>query len=273
MTTPLLWIDGTVVDGDSASVPALDQSALIGDGVFETIRLIDGRARFLDRHLDRLGTACARVALDHPGDDVLRRAIDELVETSGLTDGRVRISISGGTAGLGPGRGDSPTVVVAVGTAVVPTGAARLLRGPWARNERSPLAGVKSSSWAENAALLRLARDAGCDDVLLSDSQGHLSECAASNVFVVLDGQAVTPTLDSGCLPGIVRAVLLDRGVAQEVVIDDDSIDVVTEAFITSSFVGVRPVAMIGGRSLPIVDGERTRAAADTVHAEAAGML
>ena len=260
MTTDevLVWVDGVIAPAERATVPALDQTALIGDGVFETLRLIDGQVRFLDRHLTRLDAACARTSIRHPGDERVREALDALLTTSQRRDGRVRIAVTGGVSGLGPGRGSDSSLIVSIGPAMVPTAPARLLRGPWVRNERSPLTGVKSSSWAENAALLRLARDAGCDDVLLSDSAGRLSECAAANVFVVVDGRLLTPALTSGCLPGIVRSVVLEAGIADEATIDEASLPDVTEAFVTSSFVGVRPVAAIGDRALPVVDGEAT---------------
>jgi branched-chain amino acid aminotransferase len=130
------------------------------------------------------------------------------------------------------------------------------------RNERSPLVGLKLTSWAENAALLRAADAAGRDDAVLCDTRGNLSECASANLFVVVEDELLTPCAASGCLPGIIRGVLLDHGLAAERTLPSAILDRVTEAFTTSSVVGVRAVARIDDRDLPVVGGQATSAAA-----------
>ena len=135
----------------------------------------------------------------------------------------------------------------------------------WIRNERSPLAGIKSTSWGEGVEMLRRVRAAGAAEALLADSWGRLSEAIAANVFVVIDGELVTPTLATGCLHGVTRSVILDAGLAREADIDIADIGQITELFLTSAISGVRPVATIDGRPVAIVDGDCTRNAAATL--------
>jgi len=134
---------------------------------------------------------------------------------------------------------------------------------PWRRNEHAPTAGAKTTSYADSVVALAAARRAGAHEVVMANTAGHLCECAAANLFVVLDDTLVTPSLASGCLPGVTRAIVLASGCgATEATIDAGELLRVTEAFVTSSLRGVQPVATIDGRSLgSTTPGPHTRAA------------
>jgi len=253
MTAPLIWMNGSVFEAEKAMVHATDHGLLLGDGCFETIAVRGGTPRFLDRHLRRLRHALGVLHIaDTPTDAELHRAIIALIDAYGTDNARVRITIT-------PGPGDSPrhrgnTPLCAISITSLPPGprSARVTLSDRVRNERSPITGIKSTSWSENAALLRAASAAGFDNALVCDSTGRLSECATASVFVVIDGEILTPSLDSGCLPGIIREVLLDPGVAAESDLRPDDLDRADEVFITSSTTGVLPVAAVDQRKFPI---------------------
>jgi branched-chain amino acid aminotransferase len=81
---------------------------------------------------------------------------------------------------------------------------------PWTRNERSAIAGVKTTSYAENVVALARAAESGATEALFADTRGRLSEGTGSNVFVVVGGRILTPALTAGCLAGITRALVLE---------------------------------------------------------------
>jgi branched-chain amino acid aminotransferase len=260
---PLVWLDGAILASGATHVSALDHGLLLGDGLFETLRVTGSRARFLARHIARLRRDADRLGIDPMVTDAeLAAATETLISASGLHDARLRITLTSGPGPLAPARGSNSTMFLAIDLPPAPPSPARLVTVPWRRNERSALAGTKSTSWAENLQILRHVRSLDADDALLYDSREVLSECAAANLFIVIDDIVRTPALSSGCLPGVAREVLIERGLARESELTDEDLDVATEVFTTSSLVGARPVAMIDDRPIPVVDGDHTRRAA-----------
>ncbi len=113
---------------------------------------------------------------------------------------------------------------------------------PWPRNERGALAGLKTTSYAENVVALAYARERGRGEAIFANLAGHLCEGTGSNVFYVVDGELRTPTLASGCLAGISRDLLLEWYGAREV---DEPVEVLAEAdeiFLVSTTRDVQPV-------------------------------
>jgi len=162
--------------------------------------------------------------------------------------GRLRITYTAGVSPLGSDRGEAgPTLVVAASAMTPWPESAAVVTVPWPRNERSPLAGVKSTSYAENVLALARAHEHGAGEALMPDTQGRLCEGTGSNVFAVIDGALLTPTLATGCLPGITRELVLEWSDAREVDIPVESLSSATEVFITSSTRDVQPVHRVDG--------------------------
>jgi branched-chain amino acid aminotransferase len=277
MTT--LWVDGVLGGPEDARVAATDHGLTVGDGVFETCKVVDGRPFALTRHLRRLARSAAVLGLEVPQDAVLRRAVDDVLvahqEREGdVTLGRLRLTLTGGPGPLGseraPGTG---TLVVAV-TATAPWPAdIAVATVPWARNERSAIAGAKTTSYAENVVALAEAKRRGAHEALFANTTGRLCEGTGSNV-IVLDGDVLaTPPLASGCLAGITRELLLEWAAEEglPVVERDLPVDVLATApdvLLTSSTRDVQPVAVVDGRAVP--GSELGRAAAAMFAARAA---
>ena len=142
------------------------------------------------------------------------------------------------------------------------------MTSPWVRNERSALAGAKTTSYAENLAARRFALDHGADEALLFDTRGFLSEGTASNVFVEVDGRLCTPAPANGCLAGVTAELvgeLVDVDVCDH--LDAGDLAATSEAFLTSSTRDVHPLAVIDDRALPAPPGPLTRAAAEAFDA------
>jgi branched-chain amino acid aminotransferase len=178
--------------------------------------------------------------------------------------GRLRMTVTGGPGPLGSARGaDGPTIVLATGPAGTWPPAADVVVVPWPRNERSPVAGLKTTSYAENVVALAHAVEQGAGEALFANLAGNLCEGTGSNIFVAIGGRLVTPPLSSGCLAGITRELVLE---VTDAVVEDvpmAALETVDEAFLTSSTRDVQPIATIDGRALPQVPGPLTQQAMD----------
>lgn len=204
----VVWVDGRLRDPAQPAVSAVDHGVTVGDGVFETCGVMRGTAFALTRHLERLTRSARGLGLADPDVGLVRSGVEEvLAELPGA--GRLRITVTAGLGPLGSGRsGSGQTVVVAAGPAAAPA-PARVARVPWTRNERSAVAGLKTTSYAENVVALAHAAAGGADEALLANTAGELCEGTGSNVFVERGGELLTPALSVGCLAGITRALVL----------------------------------------------------------------
>lgn len=275
-TGPSLWVDGRVVDVDTPVVTAVDHGLTVGDGLFETLRVVRGQPVFWSRHLRRLHRGLRTIGLEHPDDTAwselldrhLRAGTDAVLADRRDQDSRLRLTV---TSGPGPSgarrttrshRGAAlPTVIVAAEPLGPPPGPLSTCTVRFARNERSPLAGVKTTSYGEAAVLLHHATGTGVDEALLADTTGRLSEAVTANVFVSVEGRLRTPGTDAGCLPGIVREVLLESGVAEEADLPVAALTAADEVFLTSATRGVVSVHAVDAHPVPTIDGPLTHAA------------
>jgi branched-chain amino acid aminotransferase len=256
----LVWVDGSLVDGDSAAVSPFDHGITVGDGVFETLEVRDGRPFALRRHLARLRRSGAGLGLDVPlDDDELREATAAVLSANGIADARLRITVTGGVAPLGSDRGGSgPTVIVAVAPLPSWPPTCSVVTVPWRRNEHSAVAGLKTTSYAENVVALAEAHRRGADEAIFANTAGELCEGTGSNVFLGRERRLWTPPLSSGCLAGITRELVLELVPVVEAPLPLAALGDADEAFITSSTRDLQPVAVVDGRVLPAAPGPLT---------------
>lgn len=244
--------EGGLVDAAGASVSILDHGFTVADGIFETLKVVDGIPFALTRHLRRLASSAAAMDLPQPNDGWIRHAVQEVLDGNPhLALGRLRITYTAGIAPLGSDRGDaSATLAVAMAPATPWPPTASAITVPWARNERSPIVGVKSTSYAENVIALRQAHSRGASEAIFGNTRGELCEGTGTNVFVVLHGELLTPPLTSGCLAGITRELVLEWSAGKEQVLPLEVLERAEEVFLTSSTRDVQPVTTIDGRAL-----------------------
>lgn len=261
------WVDGVLV-GPAPALRADDHGFTVGDGVFETCSVRDGEVFALSRHLRRLTTSARGLGLADPDLELIRQGIDEVLDGPRLDFGRLRVTVSSGPGPLGSERADVPQTVAVLASAVArPPASTAVAVSPWVRNERSAVAGLKTTSYAENAVALADARRRGGSEALLANTRGELCEGTGSNVLVVLDGELVTPPLDSGALAGITRELLLlwadDEGLAvAERAVPMADLHRVSEVALLSSTRDVQPVHAVDDRALS-APGPLTRRAAE----------
>ncbi|MFF0594694.1 aminotransferase class IV [Streptomyces antibioticus] len=254
-----LWLDGGLQDAASARVSVFDHGLTVGDGIFETVKAVDGRTFALTRHLDRLARSARGLGLPEPDLDEVRRACAAVVEANPMPLGRLRITYTGGHGPLGSDRGDrGPTLVVALGESTRRPDSTAAVTVPWTRNERGALTGLKTTSYAENVVALARAHEHGATEALFPNTAGLLCEGTGSNVFVVLDGEIHTPPLASGCLAGITRALTVEWTGAKETDLPLDVLERADEIFLTSTLRDVQAVHRVDTRELPGAPGPVT---------------
>jgi branched-chain amino acid aminotransferase len=262
---PLTYVNGALFTEEHATISVFDHGLIVGDGVFETILLYQGRPFALSRHLARLEHSTRGLGIAPiPAEDVAR-AITAVVNTAEFAVGRIRVTVTSGAGALGSGRGtDPPTLVVAADPFESFDEPSSVIVVPWPRNEHSALLGLKTTSYAENALALDRAHAAGADEALFGNTAGMLCEGTGSNVFVVIDGELVTPPKSAGLLEGVTRALVLEKhgGTERDTPLARFAPDQIEEAFLTSTLRGVQPIATIDGKKLATVGGPETRQAA-----------
>jgi branched-chain amino acid aminotransferase len=246
------WINGDVVPLDDARVSVLDHGLVVGDGVFETLRIYNGQPFAWTRHLARLHASAEAIGLELPPDDELFDAAKTIIAANGLDDGRLRVTITGGIAPPGSGRGDGPVTAFVLAFPLEPAAPTiDVVVVPWTINEHGPLAGLKTISYAGNVRALAYAAERGAGEAIYANTSGNLCEGTGSNVFVVLDGMVCTPPLSSGCLAGVTRALVLELGIAiAERDIPIDTLSRADEAFLCSTTREVQPIAHVDGHAL-----------------------
>jgi len=258
----VVWVNGSLVAPDALSISALDHGLTVGDGVFETLKVVDGRPFAMTRHLDRLERSATGLGLLAPDRAQVADACEEVVGSlQPSTVHRLRITYTAGRGPLGSDRTNAqPTLAVAASPAPAWATGAVVATAPWPRNERGPLVGLKTTSYADNVVALAWAREREAGEAVFLNTAGRLCEGTGSNIFVVVDGALVTPSLASGCLAGITRELVLEWTDAQEADLGAEALTQASEAFLTSSTRNIQAIVSMDGR--PLALGPVTEAAA-----------
>lgn len=233
---------------------------LNGWGVFSTIRVYDGVMFAWERHWDRMRIDAGRLRVPFPPDreelfQRLHRLIEaNLAQANPAWNGTLRVAVIRNRGGTFEGPGPMREFDVVAFTADVNRWGDSVKLGliPNARYAASEFAGTKNLSWSENLAWYERAHEQGLDEVVLLNERGEVSECTSANIFAAQGGQVWTPPLDSGCLPGVTRALLLEEirvpglRIAEKTLRPAD-LESAGELFITSTTRELLPVVSIKG--------------------------
>jgi branched-chain amino acid aminotransferase len=250
-----VWFNGSLLSQPDAPAIRVDDHGLtVGDGVFEAIKVVDGEPFALTRHLRRLVGSAAGLGLPEPDLEMVRGAVDAVLDSQPLPLGRLRITWTAGPAPLGSGRGGGPPSLVVVAAPMDAAAAATdAVRVPWVRNERSAVAGLKTTSYAENVVALAYARERGATEAVFANTIGNVCEGTGSNVGYVIDGEARTPTLASGCLAGVTRALAVEWCGIREIDEPIGILDEADEVFLLSTTRDVQPVRRLDDLEFDVV--------------------
>lgn len=251
-----VWFNGRVMSTDAARVSPFDHGLLVGDGAFETLVAHGGIPFARRRHWDRLRASCECLGIETPPLDVVDRGMEQVIAANGMSDARIRVTVTSGEGPLGSDKGDHPPTCLIAAAPLKPwPDTENLVVVPWVRNERGGLAGVKSISYAENVRALAFAKARGGGEAIFANTRGELCEGTGTNIFLVGARGVVTPPLSSGCLAGVTRGLVIELCRQHGIPIREDPVPMAAladcgEAFLTSTTRGVQAVGRIDARIL-----------------------
>jgi len=259
-----IWLDGQLVEKENASVSVYDHGLLYGDGVFEGIRVYNGRIFEAQAHLKRLFDSARGVRLTIPFTaPELLAAMEQTVKANNFTDCYIRLVVSRGAGYLGLSPNKCPRACAIIiadlidmypremyqkGMAII---TASVIRNH--PNAISPR--VKSLNYLNSILAKIEANDAGVPEALMLNHQGNVAECTADNIFIVREGRVYTPATSDGILEGITRDVIIKLcgklGIAcTEKTLQRHDVYVADECFLTGTAAEVIPVTKIDGRGI-----------------------
>ncbi|HNP29810.1 MAG TPA: aminotransferase class IV [Nitrospirales bacterium] len=258
----MMWIflNNEFVKKEEARISVFDHGFLYGDGVYETLRVYQGRIFLLERHLARLRRSCKLIGLTPPiKDDAWASIMTEMLIRNGLQDASLRVTISRGEGELGidPGLCPRPTIVVMAKSVVTYPAHMReqgvrlqlvsVRRNP--ESAQSPQ--IKSLSFLNNILAKQEAAQAGAFDALMLNMDGHVTECTTSNFFFVSNHRLHTPSVACGILEGITREVVIALAGELEIDVEEGAYtaeDVLQadECFMTNTGLEIMAVSQIG---------------------------
>lgn len=243
-------------DASDLCLSAGQTGFLTGWGVFSTIRVYEGRMFAWERHFARMRHDAQKMRVPFPEDAAwLEQRLYKLIQANQARNATLRVNVIRNHGGLFQGHAPMPAFDLVAFTADVhPWGNdVRLGLIPHARHAANEFAGVKYTSWAQNLTWYERAHAEGLDEYLLLNERGEVAECTSANIFVAEGGTVYTPPLDSGCLPGVTRAVLLEEvrpasgvRVVEKTLLPAD-LERAEEVFITSTTRELLPVVHIAG--------------------------
>lgn len=234
-----------------------------GWGIFTTVRIVEGVPFAFERHWQRLERDAARTHCPFPFQrETVRGQLGEVIRANRVSEGCARVYVIYNQIGFWRSEENFPQVDLILYTAPLPSyrEPARLALRAHGRHAASPLSGVKVTSWLNNVWNLYEAQQAGCDEVVLLNERGEVAECTAANVFCVRGGRVATPPLDSGCLEGITRDILLEIGASvgvpvEEKVLRPEDLYGAEEVFISSTNRSMVAVGEIDGHKIASAPG------------------
>jgi branched-chain amino acid aminotransferase len=242
----------------SAKVLAPGQVGLAsGWGVFSTLRIVRGIPFAFERHWERMRRDASTLRVPFPSDpDYVRSRLLRVIAANQVVDGTARTIVVRNRGGIWEGSPERDFDLLVFTAGLKDWGAGvKLAVQEQGRHAGSRFRGVKCLSWALNLVMLEEAHARGCDEALLLNERGEVSECTSANVFIARDGQVLTPPLDSGCLPGVTREILLEIAQGEGIAMREEALrleDLMTadEVFITSTTRNLLPVVSIEGQPL-----------------------
>jgi len=256
---PFVFHNESLLPIEKARLSPGQAGLICGWGIFTTVRISRGEAFAYERHWRRLekDAGIIRLPMLYTAAKV-RVHLHEVIRANKVTEGCARIYLVYNSVGYWQSNEHRPQVDLIIYTAGLPEyrEVVRLALRAQGRHAASPLAGVKTISWLNNVWSVAEATKQGFDEVVMLNERGEVAECTSANIFGVKDGKILTPPLNSGCLEGITRGILLEiapeAGLAiVEQTLRPEDLYSAEEVFITSTNRNLISVGEIAGHPIP----------------------
>lgn len=254
MTDILASLDGVILPLAEARVPVTDRGYLFGDGVYEFLRVYQGRIHLADGHFRRLERSLAEIRIQHPGIRSLRGRVQELITRAGHAEATVYIQVTRGSAPRAhafPAEA-KPCELFYVTPFADPyaekrANGVKVVRHPdirWGRCD------IKSLNLLGNCLAVQAAKEAGGHETLLHKDDGTVTECGHSSFYAVLDGGVITHPTGPRILPGITRDLILELAAACSIPLRQRPLRVeelsrCEEMFLTSTSAEILPIVLL----------------------------
>jgi branched-chain amino acid aminotransferase len=243
------FLDGRIVDQQSAGIALSDRGFTLADGVFETIRVRAGNVVDVQAHLERLAGAMECLGFPRLSNECdLSRHLEDTREANGMAEGVLRLTITRGRGlrGLAPAPDAVPAVcITAAQLPSRPDSFTAVIATRTRRNEFSPLSRIKSLSYLDNIVALQEAGERGADDAILLNTSGNVACFTVANLMARFGKDMVTPPVGDGVLPGTVRRRLLERLPVIEMSLLPADLERADEIISTNSM-GIRRLSALG---------------------------
>lgn len=260
----MFWFDGALHDSSIAPVDLTDRGLTLGDGLFDTSLVRNGRVFQRQAHLDRLARSAAALAIPFDA-KTAAQALDALAESVGNGGIRLTLTRGGGARGLALPEKPKPTLFGASFPPPPAFQALNVITTTIRRNETSPAARLKVLPYLDAILALREAKAQGADDVLFENTSGHVACFSVANFFAIFGDRLVTPRLEDGVLAGTIRALILARSksiglVAEERSLTHAEVERADAIFATNSLRLLAPCRMLDGRALDSAEHKSVKA-------------
>ena len=252
------FLNGRFIPETQAVVPIVDRGFLYGDGLFETMRVSQGRPVWWSRHLERLkhGADYLKLALPWSADE-LQRFATKLIEQNALPESILRIMLTrgSGSRGYSPKDANCPTLAMTLHPLPPASSATRLVTASLRITANDPLASFKTVNKLLQVLARAEAEARGANEALLLNTDGNVAEAAASNLFWLSNGAVCTPPVADGALAGVTRGVVLEICRARNIPAKEQSLRPeellrTDGVFVTNSVAGIVPVSELDGIAL-----------------------
>ena len=259
MIHPNVFHNDSLLPIDKVRLSPGQAGLICGWGIFTTLRISRGEAFAYERHWRRLekDAAITRIPMPYTAAKV-RVHLHEVIRANRVTEGCARVYFVYNSVGYWQSAERHPQVDLIIYTAGLPEHreVVRLALREHGRHAASPLAGVKTISWLNNVWAVAEAGKEGCDEVVMLNERGEVAECTSANIFAVKNGKILTPPLNSGCLEGVTRGVLMeiapDAGLpGVEQALRPEDLYSAEEVFISSTNRNLISVSEIAGHPIP----------------------
>ena len=256
--TQFLWHDGQWVEADQPLFKAQDRLRL-GDGVFDTLLVVNGQPLYAAQHFTRLQRHAAVLGLPLTlTPQELTTTAQELIERNQASQGRYALntllSRGVGQRGLMPAQEVAPSLVMMLSPAPAPEDfppVHAIIAQSVFRNEGSPLSRIKSCNYGDNILALQEAKKRGANEAIMLNNTRRVACTSAGNLLFALGGRLYTPPLSDGALDGIQRSVLIQQGALHEKSLLPDALFSAEALFLVNSIRGLMPIASLDGKALP----------------------
>ncbi|MDR3501129.1 MAG: aminotransferase class IV [Legionella sp.] len=242
------------MEEEKSKVFAADDRILLGEGLFETLKVVHGKPCCPDLHWQRLNSSAQQLGIPFtlPYGHWLQCLVQKIQQDK-LTNGGIKAILSGGSAPRGLTQyGQQSQLVLQCFQFTAQTQPLRLILAPWLRDAANPIYKVKSVNYLEAILARRQALAAGADDALFFNSEHHATETTCANLFIIQQQTLFTPPLTDGVLPGITRSRILAFCRQQNISCHEQSltqarIEAADAVFITNSLQGLQVIRSLAG--------------------------